>query len=299
MKSIDEIAFGIFGAYFKTKREFRWFVSLRENLIKARIFVSIERWLSKAVFYSVIGSCVLLSIYLSMKFLLSLLPKLDLSFSFGLTDFIILTTGSVIAFCSVFCGFYFLPNMKAWERERKIEELLPYAISYISSMAAIGMIPYEIFKKLSEEGENYGEVSVEARQIVRDVSFFGYDFMTALKNLASTTPSANMRTFLQGAVTTALSGGEMGVYFINTAKIYMAERRKNYENFINTLGIIAEFYVTGLVVGPLLLIVVFAIMCFMGSGSLSTLAAIVYLVIPLSTAAFVFLLDVMFSAVHK
>ena len=282
---INEIAFDIFGDYFGRRRE--KFGSLRENLMKARIYVPMERWLSNAAFYSIIGVIFALFIYLLMKVMLSFILKPE--FVFGLTDIILIPVVIVIAFFSVFFSFYFLPQIKAWERKGKIEELLPYAIGYISSMAAIGVIPYEIFKKLSGMGENYGEVSNEAKQIVRDVELLGFDFITALRNLATVTASPQMRSFMQGAVTTTLSGGEMGSYFINASKMYMEERRRKYGEFITMLGLFAELYVVGLVAGPLLIVVVMSIMCFLGSASLATLAAIVYIIIPLGSTGFIFL----------
>jgi flagellar protein FlaJ len=283
---INEIAFGIFGEYFRRRRA--KFGSVRDNLMKARIYVPVERWLSNAAFYSIIGVIFALFIYLLMKVMLSFILKFE--FAFGLMDIILIPTVILIAFFSVFFSFYFLPQIKVWERKGKIEELLPYAIGYISSMAAIGVIPYKIFKKLSEMEENYGEVSMEAKQIVRDVELLGFDFITALRNLATVTASQQMRSFLQGAVTTALTGGEMGYYFINASKMYMEERRRKYGDYISMLGMFAEFYVVGLVVAPLMIIVVMSIMCFLGSASLSTLAAIVYIIIPLGSAGFIFLI---------
>ena len=133
-------------------------------------------------------------------------------------------------------------------------------------------------------------MSNEMKLLVRDVELLGWDFMAALKKLAAITPSANMRTMLQGAITTALSGGEMGDYFINAAREYMGERRAIYESLIETLGLFAEVYVIGIVVAPLLLVVVISIMCYLGSATLEVLAVITYLVIPLGTVTFIILI---------
>ena len=285
---LHELASGLFGEYFRKRRA--KFSSVREHLMSARIYVPVERWLSSAVFYALIGAIVALISYVLMKGMFSLLLKFDFLSSFGMFDFILIPTGILTAFCSVFFSFCFFPKIKAWERRGKIEAFLPYALGYISSMASIGVIPYEIFKKLSEMEGSYGEVSMEAKQIVRDVEVLGFDFITALRNLTTVTASLQMRSFLQGAVTTALSGGEMGPYFINAAKMYMEERRRKYGDFITMLGLFAEFYVVGLVAAPLLIMVVMAIMCFLGSASLSTLAAIVYIIIPLGSAGFIFLI---------
>jgi flagellar protein FlaJ len=182
------------------------------------------------------------------------------------------------------------PRIRAWERKGAIDQNLPYAIGYISAMASIGVYPFAIFKKLAKAEETYGEVSKEVQLLVRDVEYLGFDFITALKKLVATTPSIHMRAFLQGAVTTALSGGEMGSYFVRTAEEYMEERRKKYQDFIEMLSLFAEFYVIGLVASPLLLVVVLSIMAFLGGASLAGLAAIIYLIIPLGSAAFIFLI---------
>lgn len=285
--SIEGIAYRIFGGYF-TRRKAN-FDSLRDDLMKARLYVPVEKWLSKAVLYSVIAaSCVVIG-YLMLKVIIfTSVLKLDLIF--GLMDVVLISIGILISFCLTFFSFYLFPKIRAWERKGKIDRALPYAIGYVSSMASVGVIPYEIFKKLSEAEGTYGEVSMEAKQMVRDVKLFGFDFLTALKNLVALTPSMQMRAFLQGALTTALSGGEMGSYFIKISEEYMEERRLEYESFIETLGLYAEFYVVGLVVAPLLLVIVLSIMCFLGGASLESLAAIVYIVIPLSTAGFIVLI---------
>ena len=275
----------LFRGYFRGRRE--RYAKLREDLLRARIFVPVERWLSKAVFYSIIAAVGVVAGYIIMKYLiLSLLSE----FSLGLIDLLVSTLFAVIAFVSTYSGFRVYPRIRAWERKGKINLNLPYAIGYISAMASIGVYPYTIFKKLSEADETYGEVSNELKLLVRDVELLGFDFITALKKLIATTPSVKMRSFLQGAVTTALSGGEMGTYFINTATEYMEERRKEYEQFIDTLGVFAEFYVIGMVAAPLLLVVVLSIMVFLGGASLEGLGAIIYLVIPLGSLAFIFLI---------
>ncbi len=285
--NVEDIAFTLFGNFFRRRRE--KFGLLRTYLMKACIYIYVERWLSRATLYSIIGALSAVIIYIFLNFFLSLVQKS--AFSFDLMNGILILSVALISFFSVFSSFYLAPRIIAWERKGKIDKLIPYAIGYISAMASIRITPYEIFKKLSKAEGTYEEVSREAKQIVRDVELLGYDFITALKNLVALTPSTNMRAFLQGAVTTTLSGGEMGSYFINTAREYMEERRKKYEDFIERLGLFAELYVTALVAGPLMLIVVIAIMCFLGGASLDILAAIVYIIIPFGSVGFIFLID--------
>ena len=228
-----------------------------------------------------------------LNFIIAMILGENLSFT--ALDFVFMLSGIVIAFFSTYFGCCYYSKIISWERQGKIDRTLLYAIGYISSMASIGVIPYMIFKKLSDAEEAYSEVSREMRHLVRDFELLGLDFMTALKKLLALTPSATMRAFLQGAITTALSGGEMSDYFINSAWEYMNERRAKYESFIETLGLFAEFYVIGIVVAPLLLVVVLTIMCFLGNASLEALAAIVYIAIHLGSFGFIILIGLVGS----
>ena len=291
--NMDQIAFRLFGNFFKRRRA--KFGVLRDDLLKARLYIPVEKWLSRALLYSIIAVGSVVAMYVVLKFIIAMILGENLSLSFTALDFVFMLSGIVIAFFSTYFGYCYYPKIIAWERQGKIDRTLPYAIGYISSMASIGVIPYMIFKKLSDAEETYGEVSREMRHLVRDVELLGLDFMTALKKLLALTPSTNMRAFLQGAITTALSGGEMGDYFINSAREYMSERRAKYESFIKTLGLFAEFYVIGIVVAPLLLVVVLTIMCFLGNASLEALAAIVYIAIPLGSFGFIILIELVGS----
>jgi flagellar protein FlaJ len=158
-------------------------------------------------------------------------------------------------------------------------------------MATTGVIPYLIFKKLAETEEFFGEISQEAKLVVKDVELLGFDFISALRNLSSATPSASLRTFIQGAITNALSGGEMGSYFVSKAREAMEENRKKFTEFIGTLGLISEVYIVGLVAAPLLIIVMFAAMMMMGGSSPMILMVIIYAVIPLGSMLFLLLTD--------
>ena len=182
-------------------------------------------------------------------------------------------------------------RLKRWERKRKIDGYLPYAICWMSFMATIGVIPYMIFRKLAETEEFFGEVSQEAKLVVRDVELLGFDFISAMRNLTSTTPSTQMRTFIQGALTNALSGGEMGTYFISKARGTMEENRKKFAEFIEALGMMSEVYIIALVAAPLFVIVLFAAMMMLGGADPTILMAIIYGFIPLGSMMFVLLTD--------
>jgi len=297
--NMGKIALALFGGYYRKKRAV--FSFLTNDLIKARIYVPVERWLSTATLYSLVLSliCVTLGLVVS-AFLFDYVPIWRF-FSKGytaetdmvgiLTDFGLIVFVALACFLAVFLSFILYPRVKGWERKRKIDGHLPYAITWMSFMATIGVIPYMIFRKLAQTEEFFGEVSQEAKLVVKDVDLLGFDFISALRNLASTTPSTQMRTFIQGAVTNALSGGEIGTYFISKARETMAGNRKRFAEFIEALGLISEVYVVGLVAAPLLVIVMFAAMMMLGGTNPMILMLIIYGFIPLGSMMFVLLTD--------
>ena len=296
--NIVAIALALFGGYYRRKRE--RFSFLGNDLLKARIHVSLERWLSTVTLYSLVLSfvCVTLGLVAS-AFLLDYVPiwrylfKAEADLSGILADFGLIVFALLACLMALFLIFILQLRVKGWERGKKIDGHLPYAICWMSFMATIGIIPYAIFRKLADTEEFFGEVSQEAKLVVRDVELLGFDFISALRNLASVTPSTQMRTFIQGAVTNALSGGETGTYFISKARETMEENRKKFAEFIEALGMISEVYIIALVAAPLLIIIMFAAMMMLRGTNPIILMAIVYGFIPLGSMMFVLLTDML------
>ena len=293
------MALTLFGGYYRKKRN--RFSFLTNDLIKARQYVTVERLLSTATLYSLLLSLVCVTLlqmvsallfnYVLIWRFLFIRGQADIELLRILADFSLIVLMSVACFLIMFLLFMLYPRVKGWERKKGIEGHLPYAISWMSFMATTGVIPYMIFKKLAEAEEFFGEVSQEAKLVVKDVELLGFDFIGALRNLASVTPSTHMRTFIQGAITNALSGGEMGTYFVSKAQEAMEENRKKFNEFISTLSLISEVYIIGMVAAPILVIVMFAAMMMLGGASPMILMAIIYGYIPLGSLLFLLLTD--------
>ena len=292
------MALALFGGYYRERRT--RFSFLTNDLVKARMYITVERLLSISTLYSLVLSfiCVTLLQVVSLLFGYVLIWRFlfisgvaDTDLLRILADFSLIVLASIACFLTMFLLFMLYPQVKGWERKGKIDGRLPYAICWMSFMATTGVIPYLIFRKLAETEEFFGEISQEAKLVVKDVELLGFDFISALRNLASATPSTNLRTFVQGAMTNALSGGEMGTYFVSKAREAMEENRKKFTEFIETLGLISEVYIIGLVAAPILVIVMFAAMMMLGGASPMILMAIIYGYIPLGSMMFVLLTD--------
>lgn len=221
-------------------------------------------------------------------------------FIYALNDYkliigtIIITILSLLIFGGiVYLIFLLYPGIQAGERRRNIDATLPYAINYVTAMSSAGITPDEVFRLLGQS-KIYGESAVEARYVARETDFFGKDLLEALRMVSQATPSERMREFLQGAVASISSGSNLTEYFRTKAHQYTLENNQQQKMFLETLGLIAESYVTAMVAGMLFLIILQSVMTILsGDSNPLFLYVIIYLIVPFGSMMFVILISSM------
>jgi archaeal flagellar protein FlaJ len=191
-------------------------------------------------------------------------------------------------------GTYFVlqstPSSKAKERGRKIDRKISPAMSFISAMSSADVNIDQIFRELGQQ-KIYGEVAEEAAWITRDTELLGVDILTAIRNGAQRTPSKRFQDFLQGVVTTATSGGQLKPYFLLKAEQFERENKLEQLQRVETMGLLAETFVTVVVAFPLFLVIIIAIFAVIGGGGtfmIDILWGIVGAMIPLAQFGFIF-----------
>jgi flagellar protein FlaJ len=183
------------------------------------------------------------------------------------------------------------PNNKLRERATNIDKNLPYAVNYMAAMASADVAPALIFKGLARQ-TIYGDIQVEASMVTRDIEIFGKDLLKVLKRTIHRSPSVKFQDFIQGIITTSTSGGSLQSYFMSKSDQYMKENRLEQKATLETLGVMAESFVTVVVAAPLFLIVMMSTMAMMGgAGGTTFLYIIIGLMIPLSQLMFVVILS--------
>jgi flagellar protein FlaJ len=278
---------------------------LRNDLISARSKTPFEVFISTAMVSSVIvglGMAVLLgavTYLLKIPNLITYRGNVPAAIT-GLSQHsLILGTIFAVLFSLLFFGgftyiaFLIYPNILAGNRRRSIDATLPYAINYITSMSTAGITPAEVFRLLGDS-PIYGESSVEARYIAREIDIFGRDLVDSLRFVSASTPSTRMKDFLQGAMASISAGGNLTEYFRTKANQYALENRQTQKMFLDTLGLIAESYVTAMVAGTLFLIILQSIMSVLsGEKNPLLLYIITYLMIPFGSVLFVIMISSM------
>ena len=217
------------------------FSTLRADMNAAHIGMTLDRYVLRSVIVALlIGIIAALSGYLAVTLFLP--PTIsfnvynpfgvwdpDSALSSGLTIDIIRITAGVLSFLlGVFLAWLLrlkYPSLQKANRTTKINLLLHNAVSYMYAMQRGGAHMMDIFRSLSENASIYGEVAIEFRKIVRDADFFGYDMLTAMRNLIETTPSIKLKDFLQDLISVIESGGDTVDFLGGRVRIYQEDAR--------------------------------------------------------------------------
>ncbi|WMW25677.1 type II secretion system F family protein [Methanolobus sediminis] len=295
-------AYNLFGKYYEKKRV--EFFGLRHNLLKNRLDLAFDVYMSAALLSSLLSALVAL-LGISFLFVIFGVPDVQptrimipvwmtpyLQYKSIVLGVFFAIMFTVVVFAIVYKLFLVYPAIMAGDRKRRIDTMLPYAVNYMSAMSGAGVLPVDLFRSLANN-DIYGEMAVECRYLVRDLEILGKDLVTAMKNLSVTTPSTALQDFMQGAITVVASGGQLEPYFEIKTEQYIMENRQNQKEFLETLGLLGETYVTAFVAGPLFLVVVISIMSIMGSAQMIFLYIIIYALIPIGSIMYVILISMM------
>ncbi|MHB1261559.1 MAG: type II secretion system F family protein [Thermoplasmatota archaeon] len=279
LTAVDRFAYNLFGARTRTRE--KDLAKLDEALRRAQMPVRSEAYLAKVwLFTAVTAALALVFGIFIIAFLVAFLKLPAVTWVF------VIFIPPMFAYIG-YVALFATPASNAKKRGKDINLRLPYATNYIAAMASAGVIPAEIFKSLAKQ-EIYGEVAKEAAMIYKDLEVHGKDIVTALRRAIDRCPSVKFQEMLQGAITTTSSGGDLTAYFRQKAARYQWENRVEQKTFIETMGLMAETYVTAAVAGPLFLIVMVAIIVLMGSGEMTQLQLIIYLLLPVINLGFMF-----------
>lgn len=302
---LKKIPFALLGDRIKEKRES--YENLQRQLNQARIPISHEMYISNAIFYSIAASIAgaVLGLFITytviilvglpqqitkMRFSPALAPLLQFKELF-LAFFIILIfmvgCGAV-----VYTIFMLYPGLQASERKSKIDMQLPYAVTFMYALSKGGMNIIDVFRAIASAEDTYGEVSKEIDAIVRDMDYFGHDLRTALSMASEITPSERFQDLIYNLLTVIDSGGNIPNYFRDKSEQYLLKAEVDQKGFLETLGLLAESYVTAFVAGPLFIIIMGVMMAVMGSGTTTMVYAIIYAVLPVGSVMFVVMISI-------
>lgn len=282
---------------------------VERNLKQARKTVNVELYLSRALGISVIAGAVLWLSGMAVAFglittgllnvenlvsgfsipnqsIVNLLRTIKLPASVIISGIVL---GS-IGFGLTFMYYIISPKMTANNRQRKIEKLMPDAVSFMYALSVGGMNQLEIIEAMAEAEETYGEISEEFQSVVKETNYFDTDYRTAIENQADETPSVVFKQFLRDMLSILNSGGDLERFLEDKKEKHLRIAKRQQETVLDTLELFGEMYMT-LSLFPLLLIIVLVAMSLLGDSKTTLLFGTVYGLLPLLSVAFVVLIS--------
>lgn len=192
--------------------------------------------------------------------------------------------------------FAVYPSVVVSKRSHQIKNDLPFAVIHMATIAGSGAEPMAMFRLLVNSSE-YKGLDSDLKRIVNYVNLFGYDVSTALKTVASTTPSRPWKDILTGVTATIESGGSLKSYLKSMAEDTMNTYRLERKKYVETLATYSDIYTAVLIAAPLLFIVTLAIINILGGTiggvAVATLAkAGTFVIIPFLNLGFILFLNI-------
>lgn len=269
-------SYRIFGGIIRAIRPY--FIEMKDDLKKANINYTLEEYLSIAVLTTAM-TFVLEAALLSFIFGLLVSPIIAVILAFTL---------SVTISGMLFFLFYSYPTTASKSRSTKIKKVLPFAVSYMATIASSNVPPIEIFKTLVNFKE-YGEITKEAESVVRDVEVFGMTTSAAIKKQAKVTPSKDMRDLLYGINTMIITGGNLAAFLKDKNSELMSDYRRRIRKYSQDISLYVEMYLTLIITGSIFFIVLSSIIATIsaGLGTVMVQTFVVFVLLPLLSVGFI------------
>ena len=250
---------------------------LEHDLRSAHIAIAVDQYMMLTILMTMLSGLLVLLVGVCLTVF-----GIELPIPLGL----VIAAAVLLIPAGIFVCFYYYPALEASGRKNKIEQDLPYAITYMQALSSTVTL-YTIFRNVYDAADLYGEVSRECGLIVRDVELFGEDLLTAIENTIKVTPSENFRELLNDLALVYRSGGNLTSFFNAKAESYRELSRQQMESLLQFLEMIAEIYVTAFVAGPIAIIIMLVAQNLSGSNSIGNLMPLLYIGLPLGAIALI------------
>ncbi len=221
------------------------FSELKKDLKEANIVLLLQTYLALAMFSSV------------FVFLITLIPIAVIGLFINTILFSLWVPFAL--FFIVLIGFYLYPAVEKGNVKGKISGELPFATIYMSAIASSNMEPTRIFTLLSESPE-YPNVAREIKKVLNQVELYGYDLVSALKNVAKSTPNEALKELLGGMAINIVSGGSLKNYFEKKANSLLNDYKLERQKYNSVAGTFMDVYISILITAPLILVLIFVVM---------------------------------------
>ena len=280
------LAFGLFGDRLPSIPHYKEVYEQAAMPFVYEVFLSTGILLS----FIVMVSSFVVSLLLEMRFF----P--DANIGFALVASVVL--GAVVSATTLLlCLTY--PILRRRNIKSSLENHLAYSFGILGVLSAAGMTLDRLFERVAVSESN-PVLSELATRFLRNVRLFGLDSESAIREVALHSPSQVFTSMLNSIAVAYKTTGSIHDLVMFESSRLLRDKSDNFRRSISSLSVMAELYITLVVVGPIIFIVMLAIFGLLPTGGLPDpiflINLIVFIGIPVLSVMFLILLD---SAVSK
>jgi flagellar protein FlaJ len=177
---------------------------------------------------------------------------------------------------------YSYPSLEKKSAESAIDQELPFATIHMAAISGSMIDPSKIFSIMISTKE-YPHIEKELVKLMNEINIYGYDLVSALRNIAFNSPSKKLAELFNGLATTINSGGNLPDFFNKRAETLLFEYKLEKEKSNKAAETFMDIYISVVIAAPMILMLLLMMMKISGLGlSLST--SLITLIMVLSVA---------------
>lgn len=160
--------------------------------------------------------------------------------------------------------FMLYPFIQRSQRKKGIDDNLVYTIGYMSILSAGGLSIERIFDRVTYV-EQQNPIKDLARRFITNIKMFGLDAVSSLDDIAHRSSSATFSKMISGISNTIKTSGDLRSILAFETRGLLHDKKENLKKILSTLTLLGEIYITVIVMGPIVFIVMLTILSIMGN----------------------------------
>jgi len=160
--------------------------------------------------------------------------------------------------------FILYPLYRRSQRRNEIDANLVYTTGYMGVLSAGGISIEKIYERVAQV-EQHAPIKHLAKRLIANVKIFGLDVASSLADIARRSPSDDLSKLLVGITNTIKTSGDLKNLLTFESKRFLHIKREQLKKTLGTLTILGEMYITAMLMGPILFIVMLTILSIMGN----------------------------------
>lgn len=204
---------------------------LRDEILRSNMRITPEGLISLAILGGILSAA-------------AFAAEIALAITVANPTLLLATSAFAAAPALVFIIIMRAPRISQGSRAAALDNELPFVVGFIVVLAGGGIPPIASLRRIARMSDIFPNAAKEAKRILLDIDVFGLDPTSALEKAADTSPNRQFSELLYGYTTIIKTGGDIGSFLNNKLKEIYEARAIRVKKSADTIGTLAEGYIT-------------------------------------------------------